>query len=140
MRSPPLTPPWFPTPANRAFARAKKVLDEAVLKLIELRRRAEVPSSDLMSLLLAARDEAGGGMTDRQVKDEVLTLLTAGHETTSSALSWAWYLLGQHPQVQDDLADEARGRGDAGLTADDLPHLPLARAVFEETMRLYPPA
>jgi cytochrome P450 len=144
MKSFQLSPGWLPTRANRAFARAKKVLDRVVLKLIEARRQTASPPADLLSLLLAARDEeTGGRMTDQQVRDEVVTLLTAGHETMVAALSWAWYLLGQHPRVQDGLADEVRGRfggGDTSLTAEDLPHLPLARAVFEETLRLYPPA
>jgi cytochrome P450 len=144
MRSLLLAPAWLPTPANRAFAQARKVLDRAVLKLIEARGQTAAPPADLLSLLLAAQSEEGrGGLSDQQVKDEVLTMLTAGHETMASALSWAWYLLGRHPRTQEDLADEVRGqlRGDdASLTADDLPHLPLARAVFEETMRLYPPA
>jgi cytochrome P450 len=70
-----------------------------------------------------------------------MTLLTAGHETTGAALAWTWYLLAMHPQIQEDVADEARGRLQGrSPTADDLPHLPLTRAVFEETMRLYPPA
>ena len=80
-------------------------------------------------------------MTDQQVKDEVLTLLTAGHETTGAALAWGWSLLGQHPKVQIDVHDEAHARLQGrGATFDDLPHLPLARAVFEEALRLYPPA
>jgi cytochrome P450 len=142
MASPLRAPVWFPTPRNRAFARAKKVLDRVVLELIEARRRSGDRPDDLLALLLAARDEeTGAGMDDRQLKDEVLTLLTAGHETVGAALAWSWYLLGEHPRVQDDLADEARARlGGRAPTADDLPHLPLARAVFEEALRLYPPA
>jgi cytochrome P450 len=144
MRTPFPLPHWLPTPAGRAFARARKVLDRAVQKMIDARHQAAAPPADLLSLILAARSTDGrGGLTDQQVKDEVLTMLTAGHETMASALSWAWYLLGSHPRTQEDLADEVRGRlggGEASLTADDLPHLPLARAVFEETMRLYPPA
>lgn len=136
-----LVPPWLPTPANRSFARARQVLDRVVQDLID-RRRAGGGGDDLLALLLAAQDEeTGAGMTDRQVKDEVLTLLTAGHETVGAALAWTWYLLGQHPQAQEDLHDEVRGRLQGRPpTADDLPHLPLTRAAFEETMRLYPPA
>jgi cytochrome P450 len=135
-------PTWLPTPRNLAFARAKSLLDRVVLELIEARRKTGNRPDDLLSLLLAAQDEETGvGMSDQQLKDEVLTLLTAGHETVGAALSWSWYLLGQHPRVQADVADEARsllqGRSP---TADDLAHLPLARAVFEEAMRLYPPA
>jgi cytochrome P450 len=135
-------PAWFPTPGNLAFARVKRLLDRVVLELIEARRRSATQPDDLLSLLLAAQDEeTGGGMTDRQLKDEVLTLLTAGHETVGASLAWAWYLLGQHPAVQNDLHDEARGRLQGRPpAAEDLPHLPLARAVFEEAMRLYPPA
>jgi cytochrome P450 len=135
-------PLWLPTPRNRAFARARRLLDEVVLGLIEARRKATSRPDDLLSLLLAAQDEdTGVGMSDQQLKDEVLTLLTAGHETTGAALAWAWYLLGQHPRTQEEVADEVRGRlGGRGPTAEDLPHLPLTRAVFEETLRLYPPA
>ena len=111
MNSPPLVPAWLPTPRNLAFARAKGLLDRVVLGLIETRRRANARPDDLLSLLLAAQDEETGvGMTDEQVKDEALTLLTAGHETAGAALSWTWYLLGRHPQVQEDLHDEVRGR------------------------------
>src|SRR5262249_37444645 len=101
MNSPPLIPTWLPTPRNLAFARAKQILDRIVLELIAARRQAASQPGDLLSLLLAAQDEESGArMTDRQVKDEALTLLMAGHETAGAALSWTWYLLGQHPQVQ----------------------------------------
>jgi cytochrome P450 len=142
MNSLQLTPSWWPSSRNRSFARAKALLDRVVLGLIDDRRRSGSRPDDLLSLLLAAQDEeTGAGMTDQQVKDEALTLLTAGHETVGAALSWSWYLLGKHPQVQNDLYDEVRGRLQGrSPTIDDLPHLPLARAVFEESMRLYPPA
>jgi cytochrome P450 len=135
-------PAWFPTYRNRTFAQAKKLLDRVVLELIEARRQSGEKRQDLLGMLLAAQDEETGlGMSDQQVKDEVLSLLTAGHETVGATLAWTWYLLGQHLEVQRDLYDEIRGRLQGrSPTLDDLPHLPLTRAVFEEAMRLYPPA
>ena len=139
----PFSPPtWLPIPRNRRFAQAKKVIDRVVFDLIARRRRDGEVHDDLMAMLMAAQnEETHGGMTDQQVRDEVLTLLTAGHETVGAALSWTWYLLSKHPEVQRSLYDEAVGRMDGrSPTTSDLPYLPLCRAVFEETMRLYPPA
>jgi cytochrome P450 len=135
-------PLWFPTRRNRAFRRSKALLDGLVLRLIESRRRSGAPAKDLLGMLLAARDEESGtGMSDKQLKDEVLTLLFAGHDTTSAALSWSWRLLAKHPKVQEALHDEASAvLAGRTPTVDDLPRLPLATAVFEETLRLYPPA
>jgi cytochrome P450 len=135
-------PLWVPTRRNRAYRSAKGLLDSVVLRVIESRRRSGPAANDLLDLLLAARDEESGtGMSDQQLKDEVLTLLFAGHDTTTAALSWAWYLLARHPEVQEALHSEVAGHL-AGRTprAEDLPHLPLATAVFEEAIRLYPPA
>lgn len=142
MGSPFRAPAWLPTARNTAFARSRAVLDRLVLELIEQRRRDANRPDDLLSMLLDAQDEeTGAGMSDQQLKDEVLTMLTAGHETVGAALSWSWYLLGKHPQVQNDLYDEAWGRLHGRTPdAEDLPRLPLARAVFLEAMRLYPPA
>jgi cytochrome P450 len=139
----PLAPPlWVPTRRNRAFRRARALMDGVVLRVIESRRRGGAAANDLLDLLLVARDEeSGAGMSDRQLRDEVLTLLFAGHDTTASALSWAWYLLARHPEVQEALHDEAAGQlAGRTPTADDVPRLPLATAVFEEALRLYPPA
>ncbi len=135
------TPLWLPTARNREFRRSKALLDRVVLDLIA-RRRREPPKGDMLDLLLAAADEeSGAGMSDQQLKDEAITLLTAGHETAGAALSWAWYLLAENPDIQQALSEQVRARlGGRTPTADDLPHLPLATAVFEETMRLYPPA
>jgi cytochrome P450 len=158
MNNPLTAPLWVPTRLNRAYRRGKDLLDRVVLRVIESRRRpltsTPLPSgersrgegepavNDLLSLLLAARDEESGtGMSDQQLRDEVVTLLFAGHDTTASALSWAWYLLARHPEAQESLHDEAAAYlGGRTPTADDLPHLPLATAVFEEAIRLYPPA
>jgi cytochrome P450 len=142
MDNPLSAPLWVPTRLNRAYRAAKGLLDNVVLRVIESRRRSGPASNDLLDLLLAARDgEAGTGMSDGQLRDEVLTLLFAGHDTTASGLSWAWYLLARHPQVQDALHDEAAAHlAGRAPQAEDLPHLPLATAVFEEALRLYPPA
>jgi cytochrome P450 len=144
MNSPPWHPRWLPTPANRRFAAAKRLLDRVVLEIIEARRRhpGESGRDDLLATLLAAQDEETGlGMTDAQLKDEVLTLLLAGHDTVGAALGWTWYLLGQHLDVQERVFDEVHGRlGGRSPTPADLPGLPLTRAVFEEALRLYPPA
>lgn len=142
LNTPPLVPGWLPTPRNRRFARNRRLLDQVVLGMIAERRRDPEAIRDLLSLLLSAQDEETGiGLTDEEVKDEALILLTAGHETVGAALSWTWYLLGQHPAIQESLHDEVRGLLEGrSPTIDDLPDLPLARAVFEEALRLYPPA
>jgi cytochrome P450 len=142
MDAPPWEPRWLPTRGNRRFARAKKLLDRVVRGMIDARRKEPGGRNDVLSLLLAAQDEeTGRGMSDRQLMDEVYTLLVAGHDTVGAALAWTWYLLGQHPRIQDDLHDEVRGTlGGRSPNAADLPALPLTRAVFEEALRLYPPA
>src|SRR5262245_21904755 len=109
MNDPFLLPLWVPTRHNREVRRSTALLDRVVIGLIESRRRAGPAVNDVLDMLLAARDEAGAGMTDRQLKDEVVTLLTAGHETVGAALSWAWFLLGGHQGVQESLHDEADG-------------------------------
>ena len=113
-----------------------------VLEVIEGRRRHGPNAGDLLDLLLAARDEESNtGMTDQQLRDEVLTLLGAGHDTVVPRRRGRGTCSGQHPDIQESLADEARGRlGGRTPDFDDLPHLPLTRAVFEESLRLWPPA
>jgi cytochrome P450 len=142
MNNPLSAPLWVPTRLNRAYRAAKHLLDDVVFRVIESRRRSGPAANDLLDLLVAARDaESGAGMSDAQLRDEVLTLLFAGHDTTASGISWAWYLLARHPQVQEAMHDEAAAHlAGRAPTAGDLPHLPLATAVFEEALRLYPPA
>jgi cytochrome P450 len=111
-----------------------------VYGLIRQRRASGQIADDLLSELLQAQDE-GGGMTDQQLRDEVMTLLLAGHETTAVSLSWIWYLLAQYPEVEKKLWSELRGilNGKApGM--QDLSKLPYTERVVKEAMRLYPPA
>ena len=105
----------LPLPANRRFQRALRELEAVVYRIIADRRQARRDESDLLSMFLSARDEeTGTGMTDRQLRDEVMTMLLAGHETTSLALSWTYYLLSRHPDVDQRIADEVeRVIGDA---------------------------
>jgi cytochrome P450 len=135
-------PPFVPSPRNMRLARAKRRLDALVYALIRARRadpRAR-PFTDLLSLLLAARDDDGSGMSNRQVRDEVMTALLAGHETTANALAWTLILLARHPVQREELEDELDRvlRGRAAELAD-LGSLPLTLATFKEAMRLYPP-
>ena len=134
-------PERFPTPRNRRFVRARQTLDQVVLKLIEERRRSDEDMGDLLSMLLMARDEeTGEGMTDAQLRDEVMTILLAGHETTANALSWTWYLLAQNPDAEQKLHDElAQVLGGRTPSIEDLPNLPYTRMVIDEAIRLYPP-
>jgi cytochrome P450 len=134
-------PLWVPTSANRRFVRARRALDDVVLRIIAERRRTQHDAGDLMAMLLAARDAVTNeGMTDRQLRDEVMTFVLAGHETTAVALSWIWYLLGRHPEIEQRLRDEvAAAVGSRVPTADDLPALRYVRMVVDEAMRLYPP-
>ena len=135
-------PAAIPTPANRRFAAAVRTLDGVVLQSIAERRRDGVDRGDLLSMLLSTRDEeTGEGMTDRQLRDEVMTLMLAGHETTAMALSWTLYLLSRHPQARRALEAEVdQVLGGRPATTEDLPRLTYTRMVIEETMRLYPPA
>jgi cytochrome P450 len=133
-------PLWLPTPGNVRFRRAKRRLDDIVHRLIA-ERRGGTAKTDLLALLLKARDDkTGGGMTEQQVHNETITLLLAGHETTANALSWTWYLLACHPQWRRQAHDEVAGLlGQRAATAGDLPRLDLVTRVFQESMRLYPP-
>ena len=116
-------------PAAR-FRKARAVLDEIVLRLIAQRRAGGEDRGDALSMLLASRDgETNEGLSDRQVRDEVMTLFVAGHETTANALTWTWYLLAKHPAVAGRLRDELR-------TDEQSPYMD---AVLSEVMRLYPP-
>lgn len=135
-------PLWLPTPANLRLKRAVRKLDAVVLRVVAQRRSDAAQRHDVLSRLLRARDEYDGqGMTDRQVRDEVMTLFLAGHETTANALAWAIYLLSRNPQVDAALAAELqRVLAGRAPTWDDLPRLPYAERVVREAMRLYPPA
>jgi cytochrome P450 len=121
---------------------AVRRLDEILYRLIKQGRTSGSEKNNLLSLLLHARDEDDGShMTDKQVRDEAMTLFLAGHETTALALSWTWYLLAQHPEAEARLAAEVesvlRGRLP---TVTDLPQLRYAECVVLESLRLYPPA
>jgi len=135
-------PPWLPLPDNLRFRRALRDLDRVVYRVIEGRRAATDAPDDLLSLLLHARDEGSGArMDDRQLRDEVMTILLAGHETTAVALTWSWYLLSRHPEVRRRLQAELSAvLGDRPPTVEDLAHLPYTHMVVQEAMRLYPPA
>lgn len=143
-------PPSFPTRRNRQFTSALQLLDRSVYHLIEDRRRAlqqsegfsHSASPDLLEMLLQARDEqTGKGMDDRQLRDEIITLLIAGHETVASALTWTWYLLSINPHEESSLHSELAQILNGRLpSSEDLPNLLYTRMVFEEALRLYPPA
>ena len=137
-------PDTFPLPENLPFIRAANRLDEIIYRIIAERRAqrsAGADRPDLLSMLLAAQDEDGSTMTDKQLRDECMTLFLAGHETTALALSWAWYLLAQDPRAEAALhAELDEALGGRRPTMEDLPKLRFAEAVIYESMRLYPPA
>jgi len=135
-------PRWVPTAGNRRSQAAVKDLDSILSEIIRARRTSGEDRGDLLSMLLLARDEdSGAGLTDRQVRDEAMTLFLAGHETTAVALTWTWVLLDQDPGVRQRLENEVdevlQGRPP---DVKDLPNLPYVKQVIEEAMRLYPPA
>ncbi|MEP7356477.1 MAG: cytochrome P450 [Anaerolineales bacterium] len=133
-------PEWIPTASNRKAKEAVRVLDEIVMGIINERRAAGDDQGDLLSMLMLATDEDGRGMTDRQLRDEAVTLVLAGHETTANALAWTWYLLAQHPEVEAKLhAELARVLGERQPGPDDLRQLEYADMIIKEAMRLYPP-
>ncbi len=143
----PFDPPlWLPLPRHRRFQQARAAFDGIVYGIIAARRRALAATGDaggdLLALLLEARDQdTGEAMSDRQLRDEVITLLVAGHETTAVTLTWTWYLLSRHPHVERALHDElAAVLGGRPPTPEDLSRLTYTRMVLDEALRLYPPA
>jgi cytochrome P450 len=146
----------LPLPVSRRARKAAQLLDATVFRIIEEHRASGRDTGDLLSMLLLAREENGetdqpgtlspngmanSGMNDAEVRDEVMTIFLAGHETTANALAWTWHLLSQHDavevQLQAELEDVLAGRIP---TVDDLPRLTYARMVLDEVLRLYPPA
>ena len=133
----------LPVPATRRMRAARARLDATIHRIIAERRASGEDRDDLLGMLLAARDEQGdgGGMTDAQLRDELLTLFLAGHETTANALGWTWHLLARNPEAEARLHEELRTvLGGRVPTADDVPRLPFTRAVLAEAMRIWPPA
>jgi cytochrome P450 len=141
LRLPLPIPDWVPLARNRRYVAAVRRLDRLVYRFVAERRADPRDRGDLLSMLLAARDEDGRGMSDTQLRDEVVTIFLAGHETTAIVLSWAWYLLARHPEMEGRLGAELDAvLGGRAPTADDLPQLVYAEQVVKEAMRLYPPA
>ncbi len=134
-------PFWVPTPRNIQTRRVVRRLDRIIYRFIEKRSTGE-PRDDLLSRLLHARDEDDGSrMSNKQLRDEAMTLFVAGHETPALALSWTWYLLAQHPEVVSRLVDEVDTvLGDRSPTADDVPRLTCTANIIRESMRLFSPA
>ncbi|HEX8698954.1 MAG TPA: cytochrome P450, partial [Myxococcaceae bacterium] len=136
-----LLPPVLPTAYDRAFREARRTLYEVVARIITLRRQRPEDHGDLLSMFMLAKDEeTGEQMNDEQLRDEVLTMLLAGHETTANLLSWAWVMLHQNPDAERKLHSELdEVLGGRLPTAEDVPKLVYTRRVLDETLRLYPP-
>jgi cytochrome P450 len=139
----PLTVPlWVPTSTNKNFFEDRSIIHKVVDEIITARRKEKKDYGDLLDMLINARDDDSGEiMNDQQLRDEVITILVAGHDTTSAALSWTFYLLSQNPEQKKYLLDEV----DSVLSGRipgfaDLEKLNYTKMVFEESMRLYPPA
>ena len=136
-----LLPPILPTAYDRTFREARRTLYEVVARIITQRRQRLEDQGDLLSMFMLARDEeTGEQMNDEQLRDEVMTMLLAGHETTANMLSWAWVMLHQNPDAERKLhAELDEVLGGRLPTAEDVPKLVYTRRVLDETLRLYPP-
>lgn len=138
----PLKPPqWVPTPANLRLKKAIGTLDRFIYRMVDERRKRGQTGGDLASSLLFARDEESGqGMSDQQLRDELMTMIQAGHDTVSDAVNWTWYLLGKHPEIRQRLEREVDSSLEHRVPGmDDLSRLGYVTKVVHESMRLYPP-
>jgi cytochrome P450 len=135
-----LVPPGWPTPGRWRLKVAVKRLDRIVFLILNERRQSGEDRGDLLGMLLSAQDDDGSRMTDRQVRDEAMTIMLAGHETTALTLSWLWVLLATHPSAEAALHEELKTVLDGRPpTVDDLPRLKYTDMVVREALRLYPP-
>jgi cytochrome P450 len=140
-KRPILIPDWVPLPGHVRYRRALRRIEQVIARMIAERRSRADERSDLLSLLMLAGTDQDLPMSDRQLRDEAVTMLLAGHETTALALSWTWHLLTRHPDMQEQLATQAHEvLGHRKPTIADLPRLTGAEQVINEAMRLYPPA
>lgn len=132
---------WFPRPENIRYRNSIQEMDKTIYKIIEQRRVSGENPGDLLSMLMDAKyEEDGTQMSDKQLRDEIATLMLAGHETTASTLSWTWMLLSQHPEAQNKLIAELKEVLDGRVpTLADIPKLSYTQMAIEEAMRLYPP-
>ena len=136
-----ITPLWIPTTQHREFSRGQQFLDARIRSLIQDRRAARHENQDVLSLLLAATDEAGQPLSDKEIRDELVTFLVAGHDTTATALTWTWLLLSQFQTVRARLAHELETvLGNCLPTVADVPRLVYTKMIWDEALRLYPPA
>jgi len=142
MRRPLSLPVWVPTRTNLRFRKAMRLSDDNVFSIINAHREAGKDTGDLLSMLLAARDEeTGEGLNDQELRDEVMTFLGAGNETTAVTLTWVWYLLSKHPDVERRLHAELDAvLGGRTPTVEDVANLTYTRMIIDETLRLYPAA
>lgn len=131
----------LPTPGHRRYFNAVSEIDRIVFRMIAERRASGYDEGDLLSMLLQAQDDDGSQMSDAQLRDEVMTLFLAGHETTALALSWSWYLLAAHPEAERKFhAELDRVLSGRAPNVSDLPNLKYTEMIAKEAMRLYPPA
>ena len=135
-------PAWIPFPGRHRMTRARTFLRGEILRIVAQRRASDEARHDLIALLLAAHDpETGRSMSDQEIADNLLTFVTAGHETTALALTWTFYLLDRHPEAAKRIREEVRlVAGDGELRAGHIEALSFTRQVLQEAMRLYPPA
>lgn len=136
-----LLPDWLPLPVNKAYRDGVMEIEDVILEIIESRRADGGNRADLLSLLMEAQDENGEAMSPRQLRDEAVTLFVAGMDTPALALTWCWYLLAEHPEAEQSMADEIDlVLGGRRATFSDLPRLCYTEMVVKESMRLFPPA
>jgi cytochrome P450 len=141
MARPFVLPDAVPLPGHIRYRRGLRKIEQVIARIVNERRSRDEDAGDLLSMLMLARDEHGHPMSDQQLRDEAITILLAGHETTALALSWAWVFLASHPDVQAELAGEVSDiLGNRAATVEDLPRLRFAEHIVVEAMRLYPPA
>ncbi|MEQ1679908.1 MAG: cytochrome P450 [Nitrospira sp.] len=136
-----VTPLWVPILRHRRFTRGFRMIEERLFQFIHERRMAAAPHDDVLSLLLNATDTEGRPLSDEEIRDELMTFLLAGHETTANALTWTWFLLSQDGSVRERLTQELNEVLGARLpNATDLPRLRYMKMIWDESLRLYPPA
>ncbi len=137
-------PDWIPSPANRRFRQSLAEVDRVVYRIIERHRETAAAggaNNDLLALLMQARDpDTGEALSDTQLRNEIITFLLAGHETTANALTWTFHLISTHPEVERLMLEEIQSvLGDRTPVLEDMPKLVYTRRVIQESMRLYPP-